>query len=200
MWVYFLLAVLIVAVDQVTKFWVVSTIPLDGFYPLLDGVVHLTNLHNTGAAFSMFSESHWVLFGVSLVLIVCIVVFLARSGSYRPIQRVCAACVLGGAIGNAIDRGLLGYVVDMICVDFVEFAVFNVADCFITCGGILFCILYIAFPPAASRLERRPKMQEIQRLREPVERTPISRVPIVQEPGRTAAPEQEPERHDPSDS
>jgi signal peptidase II len=79
---------------------------------------------------------------ITVVCVAAIVIFMIKGKMSRA-SRVCAALVLGGAVGNAIDRIFMGYVVDMFCTDFITFPVFNVADCFIVVGGILFCLFYL---------------------------------------------------------
>ncbi len=138
--ILFMLA--IVGLDQLTKILVIQHIPFGTQVPLIPGVVHLTYLRNTGAAFSMLSGARW-LFLVLVVVFLGTLWLLIRKGVLRePVELWCMAAIAGGAVGNAIDRALSGAVVDMIEVEFVRFAVFNVADSFITCGAIVF-VIYI---------------------------------------------------------
>ena len=131
----------IVAVDQITKVLVLNNIPMGGEVPVLPGVVCLTYVRNFGAAFSSFQGMQW-LFAVIFVMFTVAVIWEYRKKAmpFTKLERWCIAAIYGGGLGNMIDRVRLGYVVDMIETQFVEFPVFNVADCFITCG----CILLIA--------------------------------------------------------
>lgn len=141
------LILVIVGLDQFTKLLVIRNIPEGSQVPLLPGVVHLTYTRNSGAAFSMFSGSagaRWMFLVLVVVFLGLLVVLIKKGILKQPTELFCMAAVAGGAIGNAIDRALTGEVVDMIEVEFVKFAVFNVADCFITCGAIAF-IVYILF-------------------------------------------------------
>lgn len=105
-------------------------------FTLIPGVLAFTYAENTGMAFSLFSGQPWLLALLSLGLMVLGWRILRR---YRlgPWSRTAAMMMLGGAVGNLIDRLLTGYVVDMFEVLFVRFAIFNVADAFLTVGCIL---------------------------------------------------------------
>ena len=131
----------IVAADQFTKVLVLQQIPLHAEVELLPGVVGLTYVRNYGAAFSSFQGMQW-LFTVVFLAFTAMVVweFWKKSMPFTKLERWCIAAVYGGGLGNMIDRVRLGYVVDMIETKFITFPVFNVADCFITCGCILLIV------------------------------------------------------------
>lgn len=135
-----LTAVLIVAVDQLVKYWIRETIPLFETKSFLPGLVELTYVQNTGAAFSMLSTHTWLLALISAVVGGVLVVFILKGTFPSRTGQVALALVLGGAVGNLIDRVMLGYVVDMFSLQFVDFAIFNVADIGVTVGGVLLCI------------------------------------------------------------
>ena len=139
---YFLIAALICGADRLSKLWVVRNIPLSGSRALIPGVLELTLVRNTGMAFSMLSEHTWLLALVSAVVAAGIAVILVK-GKFTRWEKVFLAFILGGALGNFIDRAFLGYVVDMINPVFMDFAVFNLADSFIDVGAVMFCVLYI---------------------------------------------------------
>ena len=104
---YLILAALLVALDQAVKFLVRAHIPLGGSLPVLPGVLDLTYVQNTGAAFSLLEEHTWILTIVSAVVSVLLAVLLARRVFPRPFAMVSLALVLAGAVGNLIDRALL---------------------------------------------------------------------------------------------
>lgn len=141
-----IMAVCIVIADQVTKFITVANIPLLGNVPAIDGVFHFTFVQNTGAAFSSFEGMQW-LFALIFALFTAGVIweFATRRMGFTTLERWCIAAVWAGGLGNMIDRVRLGYVVDMICTDFITFPVFNVADIFITCGCILLLVHLVFF-------------------------------------------------------
>ena len=132
--------------DQVSKYFVVLNIDLFEQVEFIPGLVSLTYVRNTGAAFSMLSGMRWLFIMIFVVITVLIVVeYFKKPLPFTKFERWCIAAVYGGGLANVIDRVRLGYVVDMIDVDFMEFAVFNVADCFITCGCIAMIISLIFF-------------------------------------------------------
>ncbi len=136
-----LFAAFIAAADQITKYLTVANIPLYGQVEVLPGVVGLTYVQNFGAAFSSFQGMQW-LFAIIFALFTVGIFweFRKKRMPFTTFERWCIIAVYGGGLGNMIDRVRLGYVVDMIETKFIEFPVFNVADCFITCG----CIALIA--------------------------------------------------------
>ena len=136
-----LFALVIVVADQFTKYLTVANIPLHGQVDLLPGVVSLSYYQNTGAAFSAMQGMRWVFVGIFILLTVAILwEYFKKPMPFSKLDRFCIAAVYGGGLGNMIDRVRLGYVVDMIKTDFINFPVFNVADCFITCGCILLVV------------------------------------------------------------
>ena len=143
----------IVGLDQLTKALVVAHIPYRESIPVIPGVVSLTYERNTGAAFSMLSGGRWLFLGLVAVFLVVLALMLKKGLLRKPAELWCVAAVVGGAIGNAIDRALTGEVVDMIRPDFVNFAVFNVADSFITCGAIALAVYLIFFADRKKKKE-----------------------------------------------
>ena len=136
----------IVALDQWTKFLVLENIPLHGQVEAIPGVFHLTYVQNTGAAFSSFEGMRWLFVAVFALLTVALAYeYFKKPMPFSGFERWCIVAVYAGGLGNIIDRVRLGYVVDMIDVDFMEFAVFNVADCFVTCGAIAMLVSLIFF-------------------------------------------------------
>lgn len=143
---FWLIALVALVIDQLTKWWVVSTFNLTTppeSLPIIPGVFHFTYVTNSGAAFSLFSENgawlRWLSLAVSFGLMA-----LAWFG---PIQnrweQIGYGCILGGALGNGIDRFAAGEVVDFLDFRLIRFPVFNMADVFINIGII--CLLIAAF-------------------------------------------------------
>ena len=143
---YSLFVAAIVAADQFTKFLTVANIALYEDIPFIPGLLQLTYVQNTGAAFSSFEGQQW-LFALIFVAFTGMIVYEYRKNTmgFTPFERWCIAAIYGGGLGNMIDRVRLGYVVDMIETTFIEFPVFNVADCFITCGCILMMTHLVLF-------------------------------------------------------
>ena len=139
----------IVIVDQITKAIVDGTMPLHYSIPLIDGFLNLTYIRNTGAAFGIFAGTHEVfrlsfLIGVSILAIGFILVMLKRLRESETGLAAALAFILGGAIGNLIDRIVYGEVIDFLDVywSIYHWPAFNVADSFITIGvAITLCYL-----------------------------------------------------------
>lgn len=136
-----LFVAVITAVDQLTKWLTVANIPLFSQVEAIPGLFHLTYVQNTGAAFSSFQGMQWLFILVFAAFTVGIFwEFSKKRLPFITLERWCLAAVYAGGLGNMIDRLRLGYVVDMIALDFMDFPVFNVADCFVTCGCILLLV------------------------------------------------------------
>ena len=135
---YFLFSAAIVAADQFTKYLTVANIALGEDAAFIPGLLQLTYVQNTGAAFSSFEGQQW-LFALIFAVFTGLIFFeyFKKPMGFKPFERWCIAAIYAGGLGNMIDRLRLGYVVDMIETTFMDFPVFNVADCFITCGCIL---------------------------------------------------------------
>lgn len=137
-------AAAVVALDQWTKWLVRRALPLYESKDSILGIFHITHVENTGGAWSMFSGQLWLFIGVMALFVALIVVLIWKQWLKKPFEWWCLAAILGGGIGNLIDRLANGRVTDMICLDFVNFPVFNVADCFITVGCFAL-IVYVIF-------------------------------------------------------
>lgn len=134
---YVLFSTFVVAADQLAKYVTVACIPLYENRPFLPGLLRLTYVQNTGAAFSTFQGQQW-LFALIFVIFTGLILreYFKKPLPFTKLERFCIAAIYGGGLANMLDRVRLGYVVDMIETTFMEFPVFNVADCFITCGCI----------------------------------------------------------------
>lgn len=144
---YAIIAAIILIGDQWLKYWVTVNITLStGEAALIPGVVKLVNIHNSGAAFGLLGDAayaRWLFLGVAALFIIVIVVVLAKHMFKSRFANWCAVLALAGAVGNCIDRALYGYVVDMFKVEFMNFAVFNVADIFLVVACLAFIIYLI---------------------------------------------------------
>ena len=143
---YVLFVAGIVAADQWTKYLTVANIALHQDIDMIPGFLGLTYVRNTGAAFSSFEGQQW-LFAIIFVVFTGLILFeyFKKRQPFTAFDRWCIAAIYGGGLGNMIDRIRLGYVVDMIETKFMSFPVFNVADCFITCGCIALMLSLIFF-------------------------------------------------------
>ena len=135
-------AAAVVVLDQLSKAWVRAALVPGKPVTLVPHVMDLSLVYNTGAAFSM-GEGRGTLF-VLICAVICAgcCVLAWRERDMPPALLVTLGCICGGGIGNAIDRVVAGRVTDFFATTFMDFAVFNVADVFITCGVILAFILW----------------------------------------------------------
>ena len=156
-WLLYSLPVVIsVVLDQIVKLLVVDRIGLGMEEDAIPGLFHLTYVQNTGAAFSSFQGMRWVFVGIFVLLTVALLFeYFKKPMPFTGFERFCLAAIYGGALGNVIDRVRLGYVIDMISVDFMDFPVFNVADCFICCGCALLLVHLVFFNKAFWKDEKK---------------------------------------------
>lgn len=153
----FVVAGLIVVADQITKALVRANIPLHESRVVIANVFDLTHVRNSGAAFGFLNAANFpykaqVIALVATVALVSIAVYAARLSPHQRVARWGLALILGGAMGNLIDRVVAGYVVDFVDVYWrsYHFWAFNVADSAITVGviGMLLDMIVIAGPPS----------------------------------------------------
>lgn len=145
---YILIIVAVIALDIFSKYLaVVYLLPIDTF-PIFQNVFHLTYIENTGAAFSLFAGKRLVLIAFTAVFLAFLIFYLFRSVRKRQKflwAHVAISFIIAGGLANLIDRIRLGYVVDMFDFRLINFAVFNVADIFVTLGTILFLLCAFFF-------------------------------------------------------
>ena len=131
-----------ILIDQIVKIIISSTMSVGETIPVIKDIFHFTYIRNEGAAFGMLSEHRWVFMIISTVALIIMSVYLFKFCKERMLTKIGLALVIGGGIGNMIDRIFLGYVVDFIDCRFINFAVFNGADSFVCVGaGILMLAL-----------------------------------------------------------
>ena len=156
---YASVAALIVVIDQYVKYWVSNNIGLGGedVRTIIPGILGLVNIRNDGAAFGFLSGGRIWFILIAGVLVVVAIILLATKAIKNPAARWALVMITAGGVGNAIDRVINGYVQDMFKTLFTDFAIFNVADIFITVGGILFiiCIIFGRDPNKEERSVRR---------------------------------------------
>lgn len=128
--------------DQLLKSWVASSIVLGGSKQLIPGIIELTNLRNSGAAWSIFEGQQTFFTIITIVAIIVIGYFIWQYRKNIPML-IGLSLIMAGTIGNFIDRLRQGYVVDMFETTFINFPIFNIADMCLTVGVIwlIICIL-----------------------------------------------------------
>lgn len=139
--IYFpLAAVVLIALDQLSKLWIVNHIPLNTIHKFLPGIFSLTYLRNYGAAFSILQNQQWFFTVITFAVVgaACYYFIKNLQGNFWLLFGL--LLIISGGLGNFIDRVRLGYVVDMVHLDFMNFAIFNVADSYLTVGVIILFI------------------------------------------------------------
>jgi len=136
-----LCAIFAIAVDQITKYWVVNYVPLNAQIKLISGFLYITHIKNSGGAFGLFQNKVNVFIIVSVISILLIIVLKISMRLKSYTYNLALGFVLGGAVGNLYDRYFIREVTDFIALRF--FAVFNGADSFIVVGFIILVIFLI---------------------------------------------------------
>ncbi|MBP5230921.1 MAG: signal peptidase II [Clostridia bacterium] len=155
----------VILLDRVTKAVVAAHMALYEEVPVLPGFIRFYRTENTGAAFSMLKDHPWVLMVFTLIAMGVVGFLLFRFLKRHPLLTVSLSMILGGGISNLIDRIAYGKVLDFIDFDFkffgfFRFAVFNVADIFVTCGAVCLAVYIIAFEPKVEKRLRAQKAAE----------------------------------------
>ncbi len=135
--------VALIALDQWVKFEIVKNIQLGGVKPFIPKILSLTYLRNTGAAFSILENQQWLFAVITLVVIGAAIWYLSKhiKGSVWLLSAL--SLIIAGGIGDFIDRMRQGFVVDMFQLDFINFAIFNVADSYLTIGVLVLIVMML---------------------------------------------------------
>jgi len=137
MLIYFILTLLIVISDQVSKVLIEKNFSLGQQKVLIDGILSFVYVKNEGAAFGILSGARIFFIIITVIVFVGGYFYIRKNPLENFLQKCSVAFIAGGALGNFIDRLFLGFVRDFISADFIDFPVFNVADCFVTVGACL---------------------------------------------------------------
>lgn len=152
---YYIAILALIALDRLTKFWIQSSMALNDTIPVIDGIFHITYIHNHGAAFSILQGKQGFLLAFTGMAMIAIAVFLVMALKKRmlsPVGLWALALILGGGLGNFIDRLWLGYVVDFL--DLRIWPIFNVADIAVCCGCGLLMFYILIWEPRQERRRR----------------------------------------------
>lgn len=141
MYIWLIVALMLTAADQLSKALIVSNLSATARIVCIPGVVDIVYVENTGAAFSMLSAHTWLLGLVSAAFCAAIAVYMAKMKFTDKRYQIIGGMLLGGALGNGIDRIFRGFVVDFIELAFIRFPVFNIADIAITLGAVLLVVI-----------------------------------------------------------
>jgi signal peptidase II len=135
-----------IALDQLSKVWMTDFLSANGgYFELWPKVFNLLYIENRGAAFGMLQNSRWLFIIVTIIAVIAFIIYLIKErNGMHWLLKISSAMIIGGAIGNLIDRIFVGFVVDFFYFELINFAVFNVADSFVSVGAVLLGI-YILF-------------------------------------------------------
>ena len=134
---YVILSAMLVIADQITKFLTVKYLSPSGSIVVLKNILSFTYVENRGAAFGILQDGRWFFIIITLIILTLLSVYIRRQPEKGNLFKISISMIYAGAIGNFIDRLFKGYVVDMIHATFINFPVFNFADCLIVVGVIL---------------------------------------------------------------
>lgn len=143
MWLWILIIIGSIWLDQLTKWLAVTLLQGNPSVPIIPEVFQLTYLENPGAAFGMLQNNRWVFLIISTVGILAVFLYLLMKRPASKLLCLSLSFIVGGGIGNMIDRVLLGYVVDFFDFCLINFAIFNVADSFVCVGAGLLSLWVI---------------------------------------------------------
>lgn len=147
------LAILVLITDLITK------VATEGKHiNIIDGVLSIFSSHNTGAAWSILNKHTWILIVLSIIFIGAILFANYKFKQKNMLYTIGLGLVIGGAIGNLIDRVAFGYVRDFISLDFINFPIFNIADCAITIGVVLLGLFFVLL--TAKDIKNKKKQNE----------------------------------------
>lgn len=141
-WICVIIACVIL--DQVSKIIISNTYALGECHEIIKGVLNFRYIRNKGAAWGMFSDARWVFILITLIALIIMPYFLYKYRKAHVMFSLSLSFLIGGAVGNMIDRVFLGSVVDFIEAAFMDFPIFNIADCFVTIGAIMLFV-YLTF-------------------------------------------------------
>ncbi|WP_028777127.1 signal peptidase II [Shimazuella kribbensis] len=142
MYLFFLISILIIALDQLSKWWIVNHMELYQSISVISDFFYITSHRNRGAAFGILQNQTWLFIVVTSCVVIAIIVFMMKMKKETVLTKTALSFVLGGAIGNFLDRVRTGEVVDFFHFQFgaYHFPIFNVADSAICVGVVLFLL------------------------------------------------------------
>lgn len=145
----FFVSILIIAasigVDQLIKYLITANFELGQTKSLIPNILSLTHIRNSGAAWSIMEGKTWFLVGLPIIVMAAALVFMYKKRGGSKLMLSSLALIIGGGIGNLIDRIRLHEVVDYLKTDFINFPIFNFADICVVCGAVMFCVYMVFF-------------------------------------------------------
>ena len=158
--IYLLIAALVVVIDQVIKYFVCLHLKPIGFTTAIPHLLDLVYVENRGVAFGMFTDMRWIFVALTSVLIIGIIVYMFWKKPAGKFFYICAALIVGGGIGNLIDRIFYGYVIDYLSLSFFP-PVCNFADYCITAGTVMLIIYVMFFAESKKADANKPELNKV---------------------------------------
>ena len=149
-----IVGIILTAADQLIKFWALSSLEPIGSITVIENIFSLTYVENRGAAWGMMAGAQWYLIIMPIIIIVAAIAYLIIKKLSDPLLLWSVMLIVSGGLGNLIDRIFRGFVVDYLHATFIDFPVFNLADCCITIGAGLL-ILYVILSEIKERKEKK---------------------------------------------
>lgn len=150
--IYILTAILIIAFDQITKILTVKNFSLGEVKEIIPRILSFTYVRNEGAAFGILQGARVFFIVLTVVILLFAIYYVIKMRPTSHLEKWALCFIAGGALGNFIDRAILGFVRDFIMLEFIDFPVFNIADCFVCIGAGLY-ILYAFLDISAKKEE-----------------------------------------------
>lgn len=138
--IYYIVALFVIALDQITKFLVVKNMELGERIPIIENIFSITSHRNQGAAWGILQGQMWLFYLITLIVVCGIIYYIQKHAKGKLLLGISLAFMLGGAIGNFIDRLFRKEVVDFLYAEIINFPIFNIADASLTIGVILLFI------------------------------------------------------------
>ncbi|MFC4617275.1 signal peptidase II [Camelliibacillus cellulosilyticus] len=140
--IYYVLAIVILGLDQMSKWVIYTTMSVGESIEMIPGFLYITSIRNTGAAWNILNGQMWFFFIVSVVVLVIVIYYMQKVGRKKPLLGIALGLIIGGTLGNFIDRLVRGEVIDFIHVYLGSYSypVFNLADSSLVVGVILILI------------------------------------------------------------
>ena len=153
---------LILLIDRLVKILILNHFTLGEVRSFLPGILQLTYARNTGMAFGFLGGHQWIPLVLTPLILIGLGILLVKKMFPCPVCRMGLVAVMAGGLSNWVDRIAYGYVVDMFEFTFIRFAVFNVADIFITVGGIVFLVAYFLAEARAMKAKETEQTEEVE--------------------------------------
>ena len=157
---FFIGSCICILLDQLSKYFVYASLRFSESIPIIKGLFQFTYCENRGAAFGVLQNQIWLFVLITIIVIGSVLFFMVKKKPKSKLLVISLTLLTGGAIGNFIDRIFRGFVVDFIETTFIDFPIFNVADCFVVVGAILLALYILFFSPDFPKTDKKENDKE----------------------------------------